>query len=546
MDFFERLAIARWMLQRQGRISYATLKREFGLNDDTLNDLRYELIVGQQVAADEDGEVLVWTGSENSSPSTFIELPDLHASSMQELSPPRALSSTEIHPVPAAETEAERRQLTVMFCDLVGSTALSTRLDPEDLRELIIAFQDHVREAVEQFQGYIARYMGDGVLVYFGYPRAHEDDAERAVRAALALVGSMAELNAGIGEQYKVKLEVRVGVATGPVVVGDIVGEGAAEEAAVVGETPNLAARLQGVAEPDQIVVSPTTRQLLGALFEYENLGAHELKGIAQAVSVWRVLGEADIDSRYAANRVGAQQPLVGRQEELGLLVRSWDSAKKGHGQVVLIQGEAGIGKSRLLEALREHVEGENYLRVTARCSPYHANSTLYPVIEHLKRALGWKPEDTVEKKIEKLEALLQEQSMPLAEVMPLYAELLSLPLPELPYAALDLNAKQKREATLDALVAWLLEMAEHTPILYIWEDLHWADPTTLELLGLFIEQSPTVSMINVLTYRPEFVPPWTMHSHMTPYYTESTGAPGSGSTDQASGRGQIGAGGGG
>jgi class 3 adenylate cyclase/predicted ATPase len=420
-------------------------------------------------------------------------------------------------PTIAQRVDAERRQLTVMFCDLVGSTALSTKFDPEDLSELITSFQDRCRQAIKQYQGFIARYMGDGILVYFGYPQAHEDDAERAVRAGLAIVRSMAELNAEIGRRHEVVLAVRVGVATGLVVVGDIIGEGVAEEAAVVGETPNLAARLQGMAEPNQVVVASATQRLLGALFEYEDLGTHELKGIAQPVQVWRVLREGDIESRYEAKRVGGGLPLVGRQEELGLLVRSWEASKEGHGQVVLIQGEAGIGKSRLLEALREHVSGEDYTWVANWCSPYHANSTLYPVIEHMKRVMGWKPEDGTEEKLKKLEAALKGQSLPPEEAVPLYAELMSLPLPEGRYAPLELSAKQQREQTLDALAGWLLEEAERTHVLHVWEDVHWADPTTLELLGLYIEQSPTVSMLNVLTYRPEFAPPWSMHSHMTP-----------------------------
>ncbi len=415
------------------------------------------------------------------------------------------------------EREAERRQLTVMFCDLVGSTALSAELDPEDMREVITSFQDRCRHAIRQYAGFIARYMGDGMLVYFGYPQAHEDDAERAVRAGLAIVHSMAELNDDIGKRYEVVLAVRVGVATGLVVVGDIVGEGAAEEAAVIGETPNLAARLQGVAEPNQVVVASATRQLLGGLFEYADLGRHELKGVAQPVQVWRVLAEREVESRYEGKRIGGRLPLVGRQEELGLLVRSWEAAKEEHGQAVLIQGEAGIGKSRLVDALREEVAKESYLWVAHRCSPYHANSTLYPVIEHLKRAMHWKPEDDVEARLEKLEDALRTQSLPLEEVVPLYAELMSLPLPEDRYPPLQMTPQQKREATLDAVVGWLLELAERTPVLNVWEDLHWADPTTLELLKLYIEQSPTVSMLNVLTYRPEFVPPWSMHSHMTP-----------------------------
>ncbi|MCK5366110.1 MAG: AAA family ATPase, partial [Gammaproteobacteria bacterium] len=408
-------------------------------------------------------------------------------------------------------------QLTVMFCDLVGSTELSQRLDPEDLSDINRAYQDACRDAIQQYAGFIARYMGDGVLVYFGYPQAHEDDAERAVRAGLAIVQSMAGLTAGIGEQHGVELAVRVGVATGSVVVGDIVGEGAAEEAAVVGETPNLAARLQGVAEPNQVMIVPATHQLLGALFEYEDSGTHELKGMEQPVQVWRVVREGDVDSRYEARRLDSGLPLVGRQEELGLLLRSWEASKDGHGQAVLIQGEAGIGKSRLIGALRERLSEQNYIWVAHRCSPYHANSSLYPVIEHLRRALGWKREDDPGQKLEKLESALERQSLPVENAVPLYAELMSLPLPEGRYTPLELSAQQRREQTLDALAGWLLDEAEQTPVLNIWEDLHWADPTTLELLGLYIDQSPTVSMLNVMTYRPEFVLPWSMHSHMTP-----------------------------
>jgi class 3 adenylate cyclase len=338
--------------------------------------------------------------------------------------------------------EAERRQLTVMFCDLVGSTALSTRLDPEDLRELITSFQNCCRQAIKPYEGFIARYMGDGMLVYFGYPQAHEDDAERAVRAAIDIVRSMSGLNAENGKQHKVELAVRIGVATGSVVVGDIVGEGAAEEAAVVGETPNLAARLQSLAKPNQVVVASTTQRLLGALFEYEDLGTRKLKGIAQPEQLWRVVRESDIENRYEAKRVRGELPLVGRQEELGLLLRSWEASKKGGGQVVLIQGEAGVGKSRLIEALREQVGQEAHLWVTNRCSPYHANSTLYPVIEHVKRVIGWKRNDNTMEKLRKLETALSNQSLPLEEAVPLYAELLSLPLPEDRYAPLALSAK--------------------------------------------------------------------------------------------------------
>ena len=440
-----------------------------------------------------------------------------------------ALDHTDVLPSPtpaarerkadtAASTgDAERRQLTVMFCDLVGSTALASKLDPEDMREVISAFQDTCRSAIEQYGGFIARYMGDGLLNYFGYPQAHENDPERAVRAGLAIVDGMATLNAGIGRRHGVELAVRVGVATGSVVVGDIVGDGAAEEAAVVGETPNLAARLQGVAAPDQVVVASATKRLLRSSFDYEDLGEHALKGIDAPVRAWRAVRERDVHGRDDGLHDGGGAPLIGRQEELGLLLRSWETARQGHGQAILIHGEAGIGKSRLVEALREQASGDDYVWVAFRCSPYHANSALYPVIEHLKRAFGWSDESDARDRLEKLEAALAHQSLPLPEVIPLYAELLSLPLRDARYPASTLNPRQKREATLDALTTWLLETAEETPVLAVWEDLHWADPTTLELLALFLDQSPTVSMLNVLTYRSEFTPTWTTRSHMVP-----------------------------
>jgi class 3 adenylate cyclase/predicted ATPase len=410
-------------------------------------------------------------------------------------------------------SKAERRQLTVMFCDLVGSTALSQRLDPEDLREVMRRYQDAVAGAITRYGGYVAKFLGDGVLAYFGWPRAHEDQAERAVRAGMDAVAAVVKLKL----DNNVELQARVGIATGRVVVGDLVGEVTKEAEAVAGETPNLAARLQGVAAPGQVVIGAITRLLIGETFNLNDLGAHELKGFGESVHAWQVLRAGDVDSPDGVRRVGGGMPLVGRQEELGLLVRSWEASKEGHGQAVLIQGEAGIGKSRLVEALRAQVSGEDYIWVARRCSPYHANSTLYPVIEHMKRVMDWKPEDGAEEKLEKLEAALKGQSLPPKEAVPLYAELMSLRLPEGRYAPLELSAKQKREQTLDALAGWLLEEAERTSVLNVWEDLHWADPTTLELLGLYIEQSPTVSMMNVLTYRTEFVPPWTTRSHMTP-----------------------------
>ena len=404
-----------------------------------------------------------------------------------------------------------------MFCDLVGSTALSTGMDPEDLRDVIASYQSRCSAAIRHYDGFVAKYMGDGILVYFGYPRAHEDEAERSVRAGLDIVDAMAELNAATRRPPGVELAVRIGIATGPVIVGDQIGEGTASETAVVGETPNLAARLQALAQPNQIVVSAATRAMLGDHFDLEDLGASELKGFAEPVPAWRVLSARDVESRFAATRAGNSAPLVGRQEEMGLLLRAWEGSCHGRGQVVLIQGEAGLGKSRLVEGLRE-AAGKDHIWVAIRCSPFHTASAFHPIIEHLKRVFGWQPEDTAPQHLAKLEAgLAGFKTLPLSESVRLFADLMSVPAPEDRYPRLAMTAQQERNATLDAIVAWLIETAEGSPVLMAWEDLHWADPTTLETLGLLIEQAPTAAMLVVATYRPELTPPWPQRSHMTP-----------------------------
>jgi class 3 adenylate cyclase/tetratricopeptide (TPR) repeat protein len=433
--------------------------------------------------------------------------------------PAPALTATPASgPPPApAPIQAERRQLTVMFCDLVGSTALSTGMDPEDLRDVIASFQNRCSAAIKRYDGFVAKYMGDGILVYFGYPRAHEDEAERSVRASLDIVDAMAELNAEVPRPPGIELAVRIGIATGPVIVGDQIGEGTASETAVVGETPNLAARLQALAQPNQIVVSAATRVMLGDHFDVEDLGAYELKGFVEPVPVWRVLSARDVESRFAATRTGSSAPLVGRQEEMGLLLRAWDGSSRGRGQVVLIQGEAGVGKSRLVEGLRE-ASAKDHIWVAIRCSPFHTASAFHPIIEHLKRVFGWQPEDTAQLHLAKLEAGLGGfRTLPLSESARLFADLMSVPAPEDRYPHLAMTAQQQRDATLDAVVAWLIETAEGTPVLMAWEDLHWADPTTLETLGMLIEQAPTAAMLVVATYRPELTPPWPQRSHMIP-----------------------------
>jgi class 3 adenylate cyclase/tetratricopeptide (TPR) repeat protein len=523
MDFTLLLSLVSFLLERERRLSYRYIQKQFRLDDESLEELRYELVVGQQVAVDDNAEALIWIGTQKVS-SSAEKAEDAAKTGGPSHPLPRSYpepnySSREgdTVPIPVRSTEAERRQLTVMFCDLVGSTALSTRMDPEDLRDVITSFQDKCREAISRYDGFIARYMGDGMLVYFGYPQAHEEDAERAIRAGLDVIASVTSLNADVGKKHNTVLAIRVGVATGPVVVGDMIGEGAAEEAAVVGETPNLAARLQAVAQPNQLVTAPSTRTLVGDLFTFDDLGVHELKGIVEPTQAWRVTGVVDIEGHLETKRRKGLSPLIGRQEELGLLNRSWETSISGYGQVVLIQGEPGFGKSRLLEALREPLDGGDYEWVSIRCSPYHTNSPLYPVVEHFKRALGWQPDDDDQARLVKLEAALEPLSTPLEEVVPLYAEIMSIPIPEDRYPALGMTPKQQRDATLDAIVGWALEVAESKPVLHVWEDLHWADPTTRELLGLYIDQSPTVPILNVLTYRPDFVPPWPMRSHMTP-----------------------------
>ncbi len=508
ITFSKILALVVGLLCLEKRVSYRRLKKEFGLDDETLEDVRHELIV-KRLAVDEDGQGLAFLGAalfETSEAS-----PPAFAPAAEPITPPPVLAAI------AAAPEAERRQLTVMFCDLVGSTALSTGMDPEDLRDVIASFQSRCSAAIRRYDGFVAKYMGDGILVYFGYPRAHEDEAERSVRAGLDIVDAMAELNAATRRPPGVDLAVRIGIATGPVIVGDQIGEGTASETAVVGETPNLAARLQALAQPNQIVVSASTRAMLGDHFDLEDLGAYELKGFAEPVPVWRVLSARDVESRFAATRTGNAAPLVGRQEEMGLLLRAWDGSSHGRGQVVLIQGEAGLGKSRLAEGLRE-AAGKDHIWVAIRCSPFHTASAFHPIIEHLKRVFGWQPEDAAPQHLAKLEAgLAGFKTLPLAESIRLFADLMSVPLPEDRYPRLSMTAQQQRDATLDAIVAWLIETAEHAPVLMAWEDLHWADPTTLETLGMLIEQAPTAAMLVVATYRPELTPPWPQRSHMTP-----------------------------
>jgi class 3 adenylate cyclase/predicted ATPase len=415
--------------------------------------------------------------------------------------------------LPQRAAEAERRQLTVMFCDLVGSTALSQKLDPEDLREVMRRYQDTVAGLVARYEGHVAKFLGDGVLAFFGWPRAYEDQAERAVRAGISAAEAVANLK---GEDNQA-LAARVGIATGQVVIGDIVGEAATEQDAVVGETPNLAARLLEVASPGQVVINSITRQLIGDALNLEEIGTHQLKGFKNPVAAWRVVGEPASETRSETARSRSLTHFVGREHEIGLLKNAWQLSKEGVGQVVMISGEPGIGKSRLADALSSELDENGYTRITIGCSPYHTNSALFPVIVHLERVLRLHNEDGADAKLAKMEEALLGFSLPLNEVIPLFASLLSLPLADDRYRPLTVTPQQQKLQTLDAIVAWLLEEAERQPVLQVWEDLHWADPSTLELLALQIEQSPTAPILNVLTCRPEFQPAWPQRSHVTP-----------------------------
>src|SRR6266536_1890392 len=407
----------------------------------------------------------------------------------------------------AISTDAERRQLTVMFCDLVGSTALSRRFDTEDLREVISAYQRAVTEVVTGFDGFVAKYMGDGVLVYFGYPRAHEEDAERAVRAGLRAIDAVGCLDVG-----DTKLEVRVGIATGSVVVGDLIGQGSAQEQSIVGETPNLAARLQGLAVPDSLVIGASTRQQIGELFALEELGPKQLAGFAEPQRAWRVLGESGELSRFAALRSG-KSPLVGRDEEVELLVRRWKQAKTGEGRVVLISGEPGIGKSRLTVALSEQIETEPHRRLRHFCSPHYQDSALHPFIIQLERAAGFARDDTVEAKLVKLRALLVPGTQD--DDFALLSELLSLSSSA---ADLNLSPQRKREKLFEAFLTQLEAESRRRPVLMVLEDAHWIDPTSRELLDLTVDRVRRLPVLLAITFRPEFQPPWAGRPHVTSF----------------------------
>jgi class 3 adenylate cyclase/predicted ATPase len=511
MTFKEVLAQVIEWLQQDKRLSYRALKRQFALDDDYLDDLKAELIEVRRVAVEEDGRVLVWTGAADVS---LLPL-SAHVSARQP-DTQEGLTPSAAPPSAPSPPDAERRQLTVLFCDLVDSTALSSQLDPEDLREVVRAYQDTCAKVIARFDGHIAQYLGDGLLVYFGYPLAHEDDAQRAVRTGLGIVEALGQLNTRLMQEWGVHLAVRLGVHTGLVVVGEV-GGGTRQEQLALGETPNLAARLQGLAAPNTMVLSATTFQLLGGFFACQPLGTPLLKGQAQPLAVYRVLYESMARSRLEAVGSTGWTPLVGREQEIGLLRERWAQVKDGLGQVVLLSGEAGIGKSRLVQVLKEQVATEPQAWLTpCQCSPYHQHTAWHPWIDLLERvALGFEREEPPPQKLRKLEGFVVQYGLPLAEAIPLFAALLSLPL-SADYAPLTLAPEQQKQQIMHMLLTILLRIASQQPVLLVMEDLHWVDPTTLDFLSLLVDQGPAARILALFTFRPDFRPPWAGRSHLT------------------------------
>ncbi len=503
MSFEEVLDQAIALLQRRGRITYRTLKRHFQLDAEELEDLTLELIKGQRLAVDEDGEVLVWTGGTT-------------ASAESDIGTHPASEGTRLTPAQAGAPEAERRQLTVMFLDLVESTPLAERLDPEELREVVRAYQEVCADAVARYDGHIAKYMGDGAMAYFGYPTAHEDDAVRATHAGLGIIAGIRRLNANLAGEHDFRLRVRIGIHTGLVVAGEMGGGQTREQLAVVGETPNIASRVEGAAEPDTVTITSATHTLVKGYFVCKPLGARTLKGVSQPVEMYRVIGQSGARSRLDIVAAHGFTPLVGREHEVGLLLESWSQAKERHGRVVVLSGGSGIGKSRLVEVLKEHVAPDEHTRVECRSSPYYQNTALFPIADALRRIWQLDADEGAEQKLDKLVRELSRYRLPLEETVPLFAPLLSLSLVGERFPPLDLSAERRRQKTLESIVAIVLEIAEQRPLLFILEDLQWADPTTRELLDLLLDQAPTAAICVLLTCRPSFQPTWGGRSYLT------------------------------
>jgi len=531
--FHALLPIVMMVLQSEKRVTYSALKFIFGIDDELLKVLCKELIF-KKVVRDEQGEGLVWIGNVQESRNSLGITPNL-------INAPESnrLIANDHQPIIVPDSNAnerqngnftipgspltiprlsERRNLTVMFCDIAGSTKLSGQLDPEDLREIIRAYQATAAKVIQHFESYIAQYLGDGLLVYFGWPQAHEDDTQRAVYSGLGIIDAISKsLNAELEAEKGIRLDVRIGIHTGQVVVGEMCSQDRCDPIAT-GKTVNIAARIQGIAPLNSVVVSNTTAKLIKKTFDLKDLGFQTLKGVTEPVKVFRVKGA--IEERYGIKNIHSSDEapwLVGRDEEIGLLKRRWKQSKEGAGQVVFIAGEAGIGKSALVEGLYAQLAEQVSARITFRCSQYHRNSAFYPIISHIEHVFGFTRDDTMDMKVGKMERVIQKSGPPMQEAMPLLAELLSVDVPKNRYRVANISPQRQRQQTQDLLVAWLQEESEQQPMLVVWEDLHWADASTLELLELFVNQAPTVKMLHILTSRTDLNPPWPHRSHITP-----------------------------
>jgi class 3 adenylate cyclase len=490
VKFSEIVKQAFVLLQDAGRVSYRALKMEFDLDDNQLDALKEELLFSHPQIEDIEGRGLVW--------------PD-HNKSPSDDAGDGALGSAVAD---APHHEAERRQITVMFCDLVGSTALSEKLDPEELRDLMTTYQKTAGEVIERYQGHVAQYLGDGLMVYFGWPRAHEDAAGQAVRTGLELIDAVTRL------EMAEPLQVRIGIATGAVVVGETGAGDASVPKAAVGETPNVAARMQGLAGPQEMIITPTTQRLAGGAFDYEDLGKKNLKGIAEPLRAWRVVSESAVQGRFEARTMGGITPLVGRESEIALLLERWTEAKDGEGQVVLLSGEPGIGKSRITQALQAQIAAEPHTRLRYQCSPYYTNTAFYPIIDQLERAAGYVRDATPESKLDLLEALLRQGTENVADAAPIVAALMSLPVDR--YPSLNFSGQLLKERIIEVLTEQTAGLAEQKPVLMILEDAHWADPTSLELFSEVIDRIRKLRVLLVVAFRPEFESPWGSYNHVT------------------------------
>ena len=508
MTFEDILNQTLGILERQGRVSYRALKRQFGVDDAFVEDLKFEITEVHKAAVDQDGLMLIWSRS----PKAPL------AATPAPVPAPKVFLPMEAGSTRPLDADAERRHLTVMFTDLVGSTALSETLDPEDLRDILHSYHVVSEKAIASFEGYIARYLGDGLLIYFGYPQAHEDDAVRAVRSGLRILEAFQRLNVQLQERWGIGLSVRIGIHTGIVVAGEMGAGEVRETMAIVGETPNVAARLQTLAEPDTLVISATTFRLVSGYFECRPLGTPPLKGISEPLAVYQVIHESAAKTRLDLAEESSLTPLMGRERELEQLFHAWEDARNGQARVVFLSGEAGIGKSRLSWELKKRISQEPSAWLTeCQASPYYRNSAFYPVIDLLERTvLQFGRQETPEEKLTKIEGFLLQYGLDLSECVPLIASLLSVPF-DSRYAPLNLSPEAQRQRTVTALSSILLARASSQPVLVTVEDLHWIDASTLDLITVLIGKAPSHRLMILLTSRPEFIPHWAEdESHLT------------------------------